>query len=296
MIIAPLGSTVLHRGDQLCVIAESAHSMHLTAGGKGGKGRHEPSTAYSLPHTPWSPARQRHAPAEELVSSTSEEVSLASLEEVSLVHRAHTAREAGGRVVLLVGWTRGQGRMLRTLDGRLPPQSHVYLLSRRPLKARAQDMAMHGLELNGGPLHGCDEAEPVEGGTPGRDSGRNSRGSSVDEPRQGSAVAGMAAATVAAVAAAAGAGAEGAGGSGGGSVPPRRFRGSHGPTEGVAFGGLRHVTLHHVLGTPSEEAELRRLPLEKANPNPNPSQVKVPQSLTARQRELFESLKEEDAI
>jgi hypothetical protein len=270
LLIAPLGSTKLQRGDQLCVIAESAHSVHLTAGGKGGKGgkgRHEPSAAHSLPHTPWSPARQPHKPEEELVSSTSEEESLASLEEVSLVHRAHTAREAGGRVVLLVGWTRGQGRMLRTLDGRLPPESHVYLLSRRPLKARRQDMAMHGLELHGGPLDRCsDEAEPLSPES-GRESGRNSRGSSIDEPRQGSAVTDVAAATVAAAAAAAaaGAGAAEAGGSGGGSVPPRRFRGSHSPTsEGVAFGGLRHVTLHHVLGTPSDEAELRRLLLEKA--------------------------------
>ena len=31
-----------------------------------------------------------------------------------------------------------QGRLLRTLDGRLPPNSVVYILSRRPLDARRQ--------------------------------------------------------------------------------------------------------------------------------------------------------------
>ena len=137
MLIAPPGSTQLHAGDQLCVIASSAHEK-LTAGGK-------------APPSPWSPAR-RAAPAEArgFTHAAAAAESLASLEEISLLYRAHSARQAEGRVVLLVGWTRGQGRMLRTLDGRLPPESHVYLLSRRPLKARRQDMAMHGLELHGG--------------------------------------------------------------------------------------------------------------------------------------------------
>ena len=277
MLIAPPGSTKLQRGDQLCVIAESAHSMRpASKGGKGGKGMDE--SKHAAPHTPWSPTptqQRSDKPEVEWVSSRSEEESMASLEEVSLVHRAHTEQEAGGRVVLLVGWTRGQGRMLRTLDGRLPPDSHVYLLSRRPLKARRQDMAMHGLELHGGPLDRySDSAEPMDSGPDsGRGSPRQHR-SSFDKPLpQGSALAGVAAAAGAAGAAAAkmqNLAAE-ASGSERSSVPPRQFRGSHSPTEGVAYGGLRHVTLHHVLGTPSDEAELRRSPLERANPNPDPS-------------------------
>jgi len=64
--------------------------------------------------------------------------------------QAETARAAArGRVILVVGWKSGFGRMLRAFDGALPADSHIYVVSAKTMEWRKTDLAAEGLDING---------------------------------------------------------------------------------------------------------------------------------------------------
>ena len=66
----------------------------------------------------------------------------------------------GGRVVLLVGWQRHLGQLLRALDARLPPNSLLWVLSEKSKEWRRTELASEGLALDGDALR---DPQPIHG-------------------------------------------------------------------------------------------------------------------------------------
>lgn len=151
--------------------------------------------------------------------------------------QADTASAAArGRVVLIVGWKRGFGRMLRAFDMALPAGSHIYVVSAKTEEWRKTDLAGEGLDVNGASLE-TKRMERRKTGLP-------------ESPENGASVEMEA------------------------EKSPKKFDPHSNSAEErvearrrrqVQYDGLKNVKLHHHYGDPTDAAALRMLPLDAAD-------------------------------
>ena len=136
---------------------------------------------------------------------------------------------------LLVGWVNGLESLLRAIDRRVPAGSEIYLLSEKPREWRRVELANAGLRLNGtslGALMGSSRHASASSAALTSDGSSNSDGGA-DESEEMRKL-------------------------GRGSLPSS---GGGGGGEGE---GLSNLRLHHIVGFPTDESALRRLPLHRA--------------------------------
>ena len=136
---------------------------------------------------------------------------------------------------LLVGWVNGLESLLRAIDRRVPAGSEIYLLSEKPREWRRVELANAGLRLNGtslGALMGSSRHASASSAALTSDGSSNSDGGA-DESEEMRKL-------------------------GRGSLPSS---GGGGGGEGE---GLSNMRLLHIVGFPTDESALRRLPLHRA--------------------------------
>ena len=154
IVLAPSDEHVIDSDTYLLVIAEDIAAALASS-------KHAAQAAQPSPKKPQSlrsPGKiiraagrfMRAGIAKSLTSQVGVDPSSA-LDEVSSVGRMKDGAEgaASKRCLIFIGWQRGFESFLRILDGRLPPNSEVHILSEQTPANRSLELASEGLALDG---------------------------------------------------------------------------------------------------------------------------------------------------
>lgn len=172
---------------------------------------------------------------------------------------------------LLVGWVNGLDSLLRAIDRRVPPGSEVFLLSEKTWAWRERQLANGGMALDGSALdeesasatHGADDEDVAAGMIEDGDAGGGATGAGAAQAGTTGFQKGLTcprARKPASKGSSGGSGkAGGTGGAGGGAGGEVGGRAGGGAGE-----GLINVRLQHIVGVPTDDGALKRLPLERA--------------------------------
>jgi len=193
IVLAPSADLQLSELDQLLVIAQSydaanAVSVHPVA---------SPPRKASVVTASRCPSGGRSENSADMpagVQATMEEISRVTAEKLELLKSKSISPRREIRndalVVLLIGWQRHIGNLLRALDSRLPPDSQLWILSEKNKAWRANELASEGLALDGSALPSEQGLRRSSSQGSGkfpkgcRDEARRSSGSSCQPPPQ----------------------------------------------------------------------------------------------------------------